>query len=164
MLVLNYIASQLSQKDIMLLGKIFLEIDRNKDGYLTVEELSSYMATQESRQEFGDIREIIQCMDVDHNGKLAYNEFISACLSKSAANSRDYLLFAFKYFDLNHDGRIGREELELILKAYKKEFSENVELIDKLLAECDLNHDNEIDFEEFVRYMEIGSEDKIMLL
>lgn len=73
MLVLNYIASQLSQKDIMLLGKIFLEIDRNKDGYLTVEELSSYMATQETRQEFGDIREIIQCMDVDHNGKLAYN-------------------------------------------------------------------------------------------
>lgn len=49
-LVLNYIASQLSQKDIMLLGKIFLEIDRNKDGYLTVEELSSYMATQETRQ------------------------------------------------------------------------------------------------------------------
>lgn len=35
-LVLNYIASQLSQTDIMLLGKIFLEIDKNKDGYLTV--------------------------------------------------------------------------------------------------------------------------------
>lgn len=35
-LVLNYIASQLSQKDIMVLGKIFLEIDKNKDGYLTI--------------------------------------------------------------------------------------------------------------------------------
>lgn len=48
-------------------------------------------------------------MDVDHNGKLAYNEFISACLSKSTANNRDYLSYAFKYFDLNHDGTINRE-------------------------------------------------------
>lgn len=48
-------------------------------------------------------------MDVDHNGRLAYNEFISACLSKSASNSRDYLRFAFDYFDLNHDGKVSRE-------------------------------------------------------
>jgi Ca2+-binding EF-hand superfamily protein len=34
--VLNYIASQLPQKDIMTLGKVFLEIDKNKDGFLTV--------------------------------------------------------------------------------------------------------------------------------
>jgi Ca2+-binding EF-hand superfamily protein len=44
--VLNYIASQLSQKDIRALGKVFMEIDENKDGFLTVEELSAYMATQ----------------------------------------------------------------------------------------------------------------------
>lgn len=97
MVVINYIASQLSQKDIRVLGKMFLEIDQNKDGYLTVEELSSFMATQE-RQEYADLREIVQHMDVDHNGRLAYNEFISACLSKAAANSRDYLSFAFRYY------------------------------------------------------------------
>jgi len=37
MLILNYIASQLPQKDIMRLGKMFLEIDTNKDGFLTIE-------------------------------------------------------------------------------------------------------------------------------
>jgi len=30
----------------MLLGKLFLEVDKNKDGYLTVEELSAYMQSQ----------------------------------------------------------------------------------------------------------------------
>jgi Ca2+-binding EF-hand superfamily protein len=114
------------------------------------------MATQE-RQEFSDLREIIRHMDVDHNGKLAYNEFISACLSKATANSLEYLSFAFKHFDLNHDGKISKEELAIILRAYKREFSENLLLIDKLLQECDINNDGQIDFEEFVGYMQKNS-------
>lgn len=97
-------------------------------------------------------------MDVDHNGRLAYNEFISACLSKAAANSREYLTFAFKYFDLNHDGCISREELAIVLKAYKREYAENAQLIDKLLQECDSNHDGHIDFEEFVNYIQKPTE------
>ena len=50
MLVLNYIASQLPQKDIMLLGQMFMDIDKNKDGFLTVQELSEYMSRQEEKQ------------------------------------------------------------------------------------------------------------------
>lgn len=34
----------------------------------------------------------------------------------------DYLLFAFNSFDLNRDGKIQREEFQLILKAYSKDF------------------------------------------
>ena len=37
LVVINYLASQLPQKDIMVLGQIFMSIDENKDGYLTVE-------------------------------------------------------------------------------------------------------------------------------
>lgn len=33
-----------------------------------------------------------------------------------------------------------------MLKAYKKEYAENEALIDKLVQECDLNGDNEVDF------------------
>jgi Ca2+-binding EF-hand superfamily protein len=44
----------------MLLGKVFLEIDKNKDGYLTVEELSTYFQTHENNPEYEDIREIIR--------------------------------------------------------------------------------------------------------
>ena len=54
-LVLNYMASQLPQKDIMVLGQIFMNIDENKDGYLTVEELSKYMKTQVAKPEYEEI-------------------------------------------------------------------------------------------------------------
>lgn len=85
-----------------------MEIDENRDGYLTIEELSKYLKRSSNKPEYEDINEIIRHMDVDCNGKLVYNEFISACLSKSAANNREYLLFAFEYFDMNHDGKISK--------------------------------------------------------
>lgn len=107
----------------MMLGKVFMEIDENKDGDLTIEELANYMEVQIAKPEYEDICNIIKSLDVDFNGRLAYNEFISACLSKSAANNREYLLNAFQYFDLNHDGKISKEELSIVLKAYKKEYA-----------------------------------------
>ena len=69
-LVLNYIASQLPQRDIMLLGKVFMDIDTNKDGYLSIEELANYMKDQIAKPEYNDIAKIISHMDVDFNGKL----------------------------------------------------------------------------------------------
>ena len=128
--MLNFIASQLPQKDIMVLGQVFQSIDENKDGFLTIDEMAKYMKNQSDKPEYEEIAEIIKHMDVDCNGKLVYNEFISACLSKSAAQNREYLRFAFEYFDMNHDGKLSREELSLILRAYKKEYSENTKLID----------------------------------
>ena len=72
-LVLNFLASQLPQKDIMILGQVFMSIDQNKDGYLTVEQLSNYMKSQIAKPELQQIGDIIKHMDVDFNGKLVYN-------------------------------------------------------------------------------------------
>ena len=55
-LVLNYIAAQLPQKEIMLLGKVFLDIDKNKDGFLTVEEMSEYFHRHDNNPHYEDIK------------------------------------------------------------------------------------------------------------
>ncbi len=71
--MLNYIASQLPQKDIMALGKVFMEIDKNKDGNLSVLELSNFIKNENDNSSLKDMAEVIEHMDVDHNGRLAYN-------------------------------------------------------------------------------------------
>ena len=53
--------------------------------------------------------------------------------------------------------------MAIILRAYKKEYAENSKLIDKLLEECDLNGDSQIDFEEFVKYMQKGYDEPFAL-
>lgn len=40
----------------MLLGKVFLDIDINKDGYLTVDELSKYFKKHENNPHYEDIK------------------------------------------------------------------------------------------------------------
>ncbi len=62
----------------MLLGKVFLDIDKNKDGRVIVKQLSDYFRQNDEQPEYDEIINIIQPMDVDHNGSLAYNEFVSA--------------------------------------------------------------------------------------
>lgn len=61
----------------------------------------------------------------------------------------EYMKFAFNSFDLNRDGKIQREEFQLILKAYSKDFNCNEELVDALMNENDKNNDGVIDFNEF---------------
>lgn len=47
------------------------------------------------------------------------------CMDEAIMSNDDYMRFAFNSFDLNRDGKIQREEFQLILKAYNKDFTCN---------------------------------------
>lgn len=96
-----------------------------------------------------DLQKIVLSIDTDRNGKINYNEFIAMCIDEAIMSSDDYMRFAFNSFDLNRDGKIQREEFQLILKAYSKDFNCNEELVDALMNENDKNNDGVIDFQEF---------------
>lgn len=53
-----------------------------------------------------EVEYMLGAADLDHNGKLNYNEFLSSCLDESFLNSEEYLRFVFSAFDINKDGRI----------------------------------------------------------
>ena len=71
------------------------------------------------------------------------------CIDEAIMVNENYLRFAFNSFDLNRDGKIQKEEFQLILKVYSKDFNCNNELVEELIRENDSNGDGVIDYEEF---------------
>ena len=82
MVALQYVASRLATKeDREEFKKIFEKLDKNNDGSLSKEEISS--GFQEHSTSFhGDynIDEIFANVDLDGNGKINFSEFITASI------------------------------------------------------------------------------------
>lgn len=145
----TFIAAHLSENEMESLRAVFEGIDCNSDGFLTCEEFRKYFS-RESLVPGEEVEGVLGAADLDRNGKLNYNEFLSSCLDESLLSSEEYLRFVFAAFDLNKDGRIERDELTLILRAYSQEYRCNLPLVEELIAENDSNKDGAIDFQEFV--------------
>ncbi|KAJ3441769.1 calcineurin b [Anaeramoeba flamelloides] len=98
--------------------------------------------------------------DTDKNGELDFNEF---CVGLHAFSSKgtfeDRLKLTFQVYDIDGDGGIDKNELELILKACLKENfriklsqKELEQIIDQTFLEIDTDNNGKIDFEEYAEY------------
>jgi calcium-dependent protein kinase len=85
-------------------------------------------------------------MDTNNSGEIEYTEFISATIEKNIYLNENKLKEAFKYFDLDGNGKINREEIIKILKVTKSSKELN-----KIMEENDINKDGELDFNEFLK-------------
>ena len=111
-----YIASQLPEKQIHALGQTFKQVDKNSDGYLTIDELREVIERQHENLSYSDLKDLMNSIDTDHNSKINYNEFIASCLQTSYLNNEKFLKHIFNYFDINKDGSISREQFGGIIK------------------------------------------------
>jgi calcium-dependent protein kinase len=88
----------------------------------------------------------MKSIDLDGNGYIDYNEFLTATINRDKILNKQSLEFAFKSFDKDGSGKIGVEEIQQIFN--------NTDVVDKLLfenmiKELDQNGDGEISFDEF---------------
>lgn len=97
--------------------------------------------------------EILTSTDTDQNGKINYNEFITACLEGSYYNDENYLKRVFDYFDVNKDGAIDYDEFKQILFSADPQSTIDDEEIDEIIRSADLNKDGKIDYHEFINSM-----------
>ena len=101
-----------------------------------------------------EVEEIFHNIDTDHNGYIEYEEFIRAAVDPSIFMSKNYLKFAFGYFDHDNSGDISLEEI-------KKRFMQNSKNANQAVEEqlknnfdsIDLNGNGSISFEEFCKMM-----------
>lgn len=145
---LTFYASHLQSKsEEKRLRKLFTQFDKNGDGVLSREELVEGLASHYNDKEKAQIEvdDILERIDVNHDGVINYTEFIMAQVKATDLVSTDKLKAAFNAFDLDGNGQITMDELKEVLAGCVTDNS----LWEKIMKEADQDGDNQISFEEF---------------
>ncbi|GLT34999.1 hypothetical protein SLA2020_094840 [Shorea laevis] len=155
-LALKVIAKNLSGDEIVGLQEMFNNMDTDRSGTITFEELKTGLARLGSRLSDAEAKQLMDAADVDKNGTIDYNEFITATMHRHRLEKEENLYTAFQYFDTDGSGFITREELRQALNQYGMGDDAT---IDEILDDVDTNKDGRINYDEFVAMMKRGTQD-----
>mmetsp|Transcript_38649 Transcript_38649/g.124195 ORF Transcript_38649/g.124195 Transcript_38649/m.124195 type:complete len:477 (-) Transcript_38649:169-1599(-) len=154
---LHVIANQMSENQIKALRDVFMSLDNNGDGLLTIKELKEGLLKAGFEEIPADLQQIMEEVDSDGSGVIDYTEFLAATLDKKLYMQEDVCWQAFRVFDRDGDGKISREEIAAILTDGDPEVrSVAVREIAELMKDLDKNGDGLIDFDEFMQMMRAG--------
>jgi len=154
--ILTFIASRLSSEESTHMRNIFLNIDENKNGYISFEDFRKYVINEydiddlfENEQE---LKNGFEGVDIDNNDRIDYTEFLAANLDEKIFLKNEKLKEAFRIFDINDNGAIKRDDIIRVLKM--ENLDNKNEVADKIIEENDFDKDGKINFDDFVKIME----------
>ena len=151
--VLTYMATRLKEKEIKDLKTMFLEMDTNKDGTISIEEIKNCLIKLNQHNKLyldnKEINAIFKSIDINNSKRIEYTEFISAMLDESSYCKEERLIEIFRMLDKDGSGKISKNEIK---QALNKEKISGIEL-NNFIKQFDLNGDGEIDYYEFITGM-----------
>lgn len=160
-LALKVIAENLSEEEIKGLKAMFTNMDTDKSGTITYEELKTGMARLGSKLSEAEVKQLMDAADVDGNGTIDYIEFITATMHRHKLERDEHLYKAFQYFDQDNSGFITRDELESAMKEYGMGDEATIR---EIISEVDTDNDGRINYEEFCAMMKSGTQQPVKLL
>ncbi|KAM7521256.1 hypothetical protein LguiB_020218 [Lonicera macranthoides] len=153
-LALKVIAENLSEEEIKGLKEMFNNIDTDRSGTITYDELKTGLSRLGSKLSEVEIQQLMEAADVDKSGTIDYIEFITATMHRHRLQRDEYLLKAFQYFDKDHSGFITRDELKHAMTEYGMG---DEATIDEVINDVDTDKDGRINYEEFATMMKKGT-------
>ena len=135
---------------------MFLKLDTSQDGFLQVEELQKGMGNVFGmlHAESTEWQEMVHELDTNGDGKIDYQEFITAAVGRSKLLNQQNLQIAFNMFDKDGNGMIDKEELRAVFHGIEGEQSGTErDLLEQIMSEVDRNNDNQISFQEYSQAM-----------
>ncbi|CAL0310855.1 unnamed protein product [Lupinus luteus] len=161
-LALKVIAENMSEEDIQGLKAMFTNMDTDKSGSITYEELKAGLQRLGSKLTEAEVKQLMEAADVDGNGTIDYIEFITATMHRHKLENDDSLYKAFQYFDKDNSGFITGDELQTAMKEYgmgdDATINEIISEVDTIISEVDTDNDGRINFEEFCAMMRSGNQ------
>uniref|UniRef100_A0A7N0ZVF8 non-specific serine/threonine protein kinase n=1 Tax=Kalanchoe fedtschenkoi TaxID=63787 RepID=A0A7N0ZVF8_KALFE len=154
-LALKVIAENLSEEDITGLKSMFSNMDTDKSGTITYEELKSGLTRLGSKLSEAEVKQLMEAADVDGNGTIDYIEFITATMHRHKLERDENLYNAFQFFDKDRSGFITRDELESAMKQYGMGDDATIR---EIISEVDTDNDGRINYDEFCAMMRSGTQ------
>ncbi|GFY81380.1 calcium-dependent protein kinase 24 [Actinidia rufa] len=156
--VLRVVADNLPQEQIAGIKQMFHMMDTDKNGNLTFEELKDGLQMIGHPIADPDVQMLMDAADVDGNGMLNCEEFVTMSVHlKKIGGGDEQLRQAFQYFDKDGSGFIEIEELKQGLLDDNLG-PNNDKVIQDIIFDVDLDKDGRISYHEFATMMTTGVE------
>ena len=160
--ILTFIASRLSSEESKKMQNIFFNIDEDKKGFITFEDFRKYIINEYDIDDLieneEELRKGFQSVDIDHNNKIDYTEFLAANLDEKIFLKEDKLKEAFRTFDINDTGVIKKEDIIRVLKL--ENLPDKNEIANSIIKENDFDKDGKINFKDFLSAMHNNSKEQ----
>ncbi|CEL97359.1 unnamed protein product [Vitrella brassicaformis CCMP3155] len=142
---LGVIALSMNSDEVEELEKIFLKLDREKNGTILLHELKDAM-TEVLKIPEAEARKVFQKMDVTGDHEVHYSEFLAATMQAKFVLQESMIRDAFQRFDVDKTGYISAENLREVLGD-----TFDGTRIEDIIHACDYKKNGRIDYDEFLQ-------------
>eukprot|EP00658_Telonema_sp_P-2_P018873 TRINITY_DN17391_c0_g1_i1.p1 TRINITY_DN17391_c0_g1~~TRINITY_DN17391_c0_g1_i1.p1 ORF type:complete len:197 (+),score=68.57 TRINITY_DN17391_c0_g1_i1:147-737(+) len=141
--------TSLSQVQILRLHKRFRKLDKDGNGTISREEFNSIPGLAANPL----LDRVLTVFDTDGDRNVDFKEFVRAlAIFSNEVEKREKLLFTFKMYDIDGDGKISNKDLFKTLEIMVGTNLSQLQLqqiVDKTFIEADSDRDGFICFSEF---------------
>ncbi|KAL3506689.1 hypothetical protein ACH5RR_032071 [Cinchona calisaya] len=150
--VLRVVADHLPDDQVNGIKQMFYSMDTDQNGNLSFQELKEGLNKLCIEVPDPDVQLLIDSADLNGNGMLNCEEFVTVAVHLKRLSSDEQLLQAFNQFDKNGNGYIEFEELrESLLDEHVG--PNNDQFVQDIIFDADLDKDGRISYPEFKAMM-----------
>ena len=161
-IIITFIASRLNSSESKEISNIFYNMDEEKKGFITFEDFRKYIISEYEMDDLTEneeeLRKSFQSVDIDHNNKIDYTEFLACNLTKEIFLKEEKLKEAFLAFDINDNGAIKKEDIIRTLKL--DNLPDKNKIAVSIIEENDFDKDGKINFADFLKIMHNNEDEK----
>lgn len=155
-MILRYIVNMRTKKEIKKYKAAFYAMDFNHMGSIGLDDLEKAFQIANVDISIDEITKLLLVSDNPSKKRIDYTEFLIISINKKKYLTKENLLSAFKYFDVNDSGMIESSDLKDALLRFGKRVVHS-EDIDKIILEVIKSHHNTILLEEFMELFDMNN-------
>jgi calcium-dependent protein kinase len=144
---------------ISLLNSAFNEIDQDKTGWITANDILIAMMKNNCNLAYEEFAKLVRNIEYIGKGKLNYSQFLVVAMDRKKEINEEQLWMLFKHFDLDDNGKISIEELRYVME--KSGFGMSDGEIDEVIEEFKVRAPQAMNFDEFLEFMRCVTDEAV---